>query len=379
MTQSTPTQPVAGANGPDGQIAAYIAQVRASLSDLRPDDLDDLTAGMPADLAEMLRERGGALTDHLGSPAAYADELRTAAGLPPRSGPRRRDWRYLPEELRERWQRARSRHPVLDAVASHLALLRPAWWLLRGLAATFLLLEAVGGGWRRLGEVPGALVALTAMGLSVWLGARMSVTRPRWWGALLNGFLGLISLVCLGSIAQVVALSQWSAGPVGYEQPATNLVQASNLFVYDAQGRRVDGARVFNDLGQSLQTNVPLTDASGRFLDEVVRTDAFGQTVDQVFPKRVPGLDPWARHANELAGWIWTPPQAFPPLAPLSPDDLPKPATPSTPPPAGTPPGTTTPAATLPTPTGPASGSATASPTPGAKPTTPAAVPPKAR
>ena len=59
----------------------FAAKVREALSDLPPDELDELTDGLEADLAERAEESGL----ELGDPSAYAEELRAAAGYPPRS------------------------------------------------------------------------------------------------------------------------------------------------------------------------------------------------------------------------------------------------------------------------------------------------------
>ena len=75
---------VIGAAGQVDDVQAYVRAVRAWLGDLPADEVEDLTAGMEADLAERAAESGGPLGGLLGEPEAYAAELRSAAGLPPR-------------------------------------------------------------------------------------------------------------------------------------------------------------------------------------------------------------------------------------------------------------------------------------------------------
>ncbi|MBK9101121.1 MAG: hypothetical protein IPM90_06235 [Austwickia sp.] len=118
MSATTPTQPSPG-QALDAQVAGYVSAVRTALTDLSPDDLDDLTAGMAADLTEMVRERGGALTDHLGDPRAYAAELRAAAGLPGADGSAP-VWETWSERLRQRWDRIREEKPVVEALTGYL-------------------------------------------------------------------------------------------------------------------------------------------------------------------------------------------------------------------------------------------------------------------
>jgi uncharacterized membrane protein len=72
-----------------GAVAIYLAQVRAELSDLPPgefeDALDDVSGHLTEVAAEFESEPTIAtLQERLGTPQQYADELRTAAGYPPR-------------------------------------------------------------------------------------------------------------------------------------------------------------------------------------------------------------------------------------------------------------------------------------------------------
>ncbi len=72
--------------GQQEDVRASVWAVRAWLADLPADEVEDLTAGMEADLAERAAESGGGtLGALLGEPEAYAAELRSAAGLPPRA------------------------------------------------------------------------------------------------------------------------------------------------------------------------------------------------------------------------------------------------------------------------------------------------------
>ncbi|MFK4083710.1 DUF1700 domain-containing protein [Kribbella sp. NPDC020789] len=77
-----------------GAVAMYLAQVRAELSDLPPGELADVLDDVSGHLTEVAAEFGSesgsgptiaALHERLGTPRQYADELRTAAGYPPRT------------------------------------------------------------------------------------------------------------------------------------------------------------------------------------------------------------------------------------------------------------------------------------------------------
>lgn len=97
-------------------VSAYAAAVRSHLADLSPDQVDDLTDGLEADLAEALEDPRGpvatgeilirrpvgsiaadaarsSIIDHnqrFGPAAAYAAELRSSAGIEPARAPARR-------------------------------------------------------------------------------------------------------------------------------------------------------------------------------------------------------------------------------------------------------------------------------------------------
>jgi hypothetical protein len=73
-----------------GPVATYLAQVRAELSDLPPGELEDVLEDVSGHLTEVAAEfeqepTAAALDERLGNPRQYADELRTAAGYPPRT------------------------------------------------------------------------------------------------------------------------------------------------------------------------------------------------------------------------------------------------------------------------------------------------------
>lgn len=75
-----------------GAVAIYLAQVRAELSDLPPGELEDVLEDVSGHLTEVAAEFQdeptiAALQERLGTPQQYADELRTAAGYPPRTQP----------------------------------------------------------------------------------------------------------------------------------------------------------------------------------------------------------------------------------------------------------------------------------------------------
>ena len=231
-------------------VRAYVGAVRAWLGDLPPEEVEDLTAGMEADLAERAAESGGTLGALLGEPEAYAAELRSAAGLPPRWVP---VGAAAPDPGALRSLRASIRASGDDAVRRFpwLRDLRPSWWLARGAVAGWVV--AVGArhvelapAARRCGRCPSG-----------------SVGAPRPAGCR-RGAAG--SLAAGNALAIVLLLPADGGAPrrravttrrrVPAFAPAglsTNGESVQNLYAYDAAGNRLEDVRLFDQNGQPVQ------------------------------------------------------------------------------------------------------------------------------
>ena len=176
-------------------VRAYVGAVRAWLGDLPPEEVEDLTAGMEADLAERAAESGDTLGALLGEPEAYAAELRSAAGLPPRwvpvaaaaPGPRRAE---VPARL-DPGDGRRRRAPLPVAA-------RPAPVLVAGPRRRGRLGGAVGA--RHVELVPAARGGR----VSFWIGRRTAAGRmPSWSRGLLvagNALAIVLLLPATGSL-----------------------------------------------------------------------------------------------------------------------------------------------------------------------------------
>ncbi|MDO5630006.1 MAG: hypothetical protein Q4G43_16970, partial [Mobilicoccus sp.] len=159
-------------------VRRYVADVRDALADLAPEEVDELTGGMGADLTEMVTERGGTAEDRLGPPAAYARDLRQAAGLPA-AEPRAHD-PGLADQVREQiaaWRAdlaaLRERNPAVDAALNFVLSLRPAWWLVRGALIAVAVVFAYG-----LGVTAALPLALLLTLVSLWAGIRAAAPDP---------------------------------------------------------------------------------------------------------------------------------------------------------------------------------------------------------
>ncbi|MCG2797107.1 MAG: hypothetical protein L6367_01055, partial [Cellulomonas sp.] len=141
-------------------VAAYARAVRAELTGLGPEQVEDLTDGLEANLADALADEGRGITGQdaeevFGPAAEYARELLTAAGIAgPERAPRRR---RSVGQLLDAPFRALARQgdrvlatvrgvPGWGAVEDFLLVLRPAWWVLRAWVL-WRILAAFGIGW----------------------------------------------------------------------------------------------------------------------------------------------------------------------------------------------------------------------------------------
>jgi uncharacterized membrane protein len=67
--------------GTNAEIQTYLEQLRRELSDLPDAEVEEIIQDLEPQLAEMADELDTSLSERLGTPAEYARELRTAAGL----------------------------------------------------------------------------------------------------------------------------------------------------------------------------------------------------------------------------------------------------------------------------------------------------------
>ena len=301
----------------------YAAAVRRELDDLPAETVDDLTDGLEADLLDALSDTpvgffrpddgprpgadltdtvvappaGGAaasgapdagaapssdvpftaatLTARFGTPAAYAAELRSSAGLAPRvaaQGAATRQgiaaaWAETRAGWAQRWRELRAA-PGWKPVFEFLEVLRPVWWVGRAwvLATALLwfqespvgLAPSSGAGWLLL---VAAVVCSVQWGRGVW----RFEPRLRWVGRALA--VAAVVLLLPTTATALAGSSSGSGGPVTVYHDAnrSNGVwvdgrEAENLYVYGPDGKLVDGARVYDDTGKPVRA---LDDAQG--------------------------------------------------------------------------------------------------------------------
>ena len=304
----------ASMNSTDFEVRDYVGQVRAALADLPAEDVEEFTTGMEADLAERLAEPGdGTLRDRLGEPEAYAAELRSAAGLPPRAAVVQSK-KPVAQRLSGLWSDLSS--SVLTAMP-WLRDLRPIWWFVRGFS---------------LAVIPGLVLGT---GIVWWgtLGAVFSIAAGLMsrHGRLTGGWVGPLRVI--GNLAAVLLLpfafvllvdgrnsfendqyyvdSQATYGPGG---GLTNEGEpVANVYAYDESGRRIDKVRLLDQNGRPLKVSEDaLLSADNMGEVEMLRDPRTGELdiTRDVFPLRWNGRSGWERMYDRE----WEAPMAITPL-----------------------------------------------------------------
>ncbi|MBS1908013.1 MAG: hypothetical protein JST33_15950 [Actinobacteria bacterium] len=244
------------------RIRAFADAVRAQLADLPAEEIDDLVEGLVGDLTDQAADHDGAID--LGDPAAYAAELRSAAGLPERSAvsATKTPWR---ERIAARAGRlvGRIRSSAFGAwLLDLLIALRPVWWVLRGLVLAGLVAIPAGLGPRTIAGYGGfpaqvftwvlfATIVLISVqwGRGRWL-PKNALRHVRTGASILAVlFLPLLFSPVMFGVSNAIAYPADSAG----HQPPPGLLldgtQIGNLFVYDKDGNVIEGAQIYTNRG----------------------------------------------------------------------------------------------------------------------------------
>lgn len=355
-------------------VTAYAAQVRAHLADLTREQLDDLTDGLEADLMEALEDPArpitgeiplagpaGApnataslpeaattsiidLTERFGTPKAYAEELRTAAGLPaPREGKGAASVRPpLAERIRTRLAARRARlvaRPWWPAARAIGEALRPLWWVARGWVLFNIVVSMVSGVedvFFLPRNVFGLMLLLLAVAASIQHGQGHWTLTGR--GRHVFAVVSLIAAV--GMIPTLMTASAhadrvtYVDGPYYEPEPVADGVYfgglpVTNLFVYDADGEFIDQAQIVDDKGRPVRVDRPGglwddSDGTSRYWSPA--QDSYGRDVWNAFPLRM-WSDRDAEWNNQTQEWVLPEgviPASVPPpfvqLAPLATD-----------------------------------------------------------
>jgi hypothetical protein len=240
----------------------FARAVRAALADLPADEGDDLTDGLEADLTERAADEE---SPEFGDPIDYANELRSAAGLPPRKVHRPDTlegaivgaWRELTSGLRDVYSR-----PLIAKLGQFFVSLRPVWWLIRAWAFYGILTWLFAVPSLRLSPLTfvlgvGALVVSVQFGRGRWLPKNWM--RKTLLGVNIVLILALpIVLVATGSAwgSQIDAAYAEGANDGSHEQNGLvyNGREISNIFAYDADGKPLTQVQLYDQSGHPLYT-----------------------------------------------------------------------------------------------------------------------------
>jgi hypothetical protein len=302
-------------------VTDYVQAVRAALADLPAVQREELLDDLSQHLQEVAAETDVPLSVRLGSPAAYADELRASIGLSPDSVGSRSGVLDRMEARLDRGREALLHHPTGRAVVDFLPELRPGWWVLRGYL--FVAVPSVLWDYRGAPSLPwptvsgsrvlGLLATLAAIVASVGLG-RHTATTGRWHRPVVvgNTLLVLAALVAFTS-------GRITEPPNGSYTPAWSVpltgpdgLPITNIFPYAADGRPLTGVRLYDQNGRPLDN---LTDPrdGGPYYERRNPTDAAGNEVTNAYPLVRP---PLSLDGTPLTGATTAPPLVnVPPLA----------------------------------------------------------------
>lgn len=282
----------------------YLAGMRAALADLPASEVAEIMEDVEAHVTEVAAElsEDETLEQRLGTPEAYAQELRTAAGYPARTeviakpgklpklskpriaawglagatvftlivgtevlrhagallipaialaisfalvhehGPDQRPMMQLPEVLKlKEWLNQPADTPAGRAIA-YLRSLQPAWWLLR---TVLLALAAVLLTNRDLF----AFLVIAALAAVAFYAGPKSKTDRRWLWITLPA-----SALAVATILQMidVAADSMNYGRAANSYPVQVQEQYENIYVFDSNGKLLEGVLLFDQDGNAI-------------------------------------------------------------------------------------------------------------------------------
>ncbi|GAB3238954.1 hypothetical protein [Kineosporia babensis] len=305
----------------------YVAAVRQELGDLGPDEVEELTGGLEADLVDALADSRATLVEMFGRPEVYAAELRAAAGLPPRAEPRKRSFRPTNRirsqaERFERWLDNQSFGPDVRAFA---VTVRPVWWVFRALVISQLILAQLtdGVGWMPYGFTQWLLFVILAV-ISIEAGRRNLAERDALRRRLIRAADVIAGIALILAFFTLLVGSQ--PGPpaaaefVGGDADSEVMAQSDgiyngsqpvrNIFPYDSEGNPLEGVQLFDEQGRPLQpVEREFSDNAENgwnYVELVPAQTAQGQERFNVYPlqERISGYD---ENGEELPSTIRAP------------------------------------------------------------------------
>jgi hypothetical protein len=336
-------------------VAAFATAVRAALADLPADEVEDLTDGLEADLTERAEDTESL---DLGDPVAYAQELRSAAGLAPaaRKAPRSES---LPESWREvlrDFRQLPKEHAVLRRLGAFFESLRPLWWLFRAWAA-YMIIAALDGALSGAPINPfNVFVGIVLLIASVQFGRGKWLPR-RWMRNLLTAVNVVVIITVPFAVAWGISLAANPSASYADSSTAdlsgTGLMMNGspvwNVFAYDSNGQPLTGVQLFDQDGHPLSAAADPSQESAHYSTDtsdvcfVPSAAVPGRLAWNVFPLAQPpctDINAITSEPNQSPFEVPASPEAAT-VAPLAATSVPTPSPAPTPGPTQTPPATT--------------------------------------
>jgi hypothetical protein len=284
------------------QAHDYLTAVERELDDLPAEDRSALLE----DLSLHIEALGGEDDDRpiavrLGQPAAYAAELRAAAGLPARQTSTRPAGQGLQERLDRVRATAAFRRalPALRGTRRLVGELRPAWWVLRGYLVV-LVPCLLGSDYAEDLPVPapmhshllGVLLVVAAVTGSVLLGRR---TLPKALRVVVVAAGVLLVLASVGVLQDVrddlrrdLHAQAWAPGPAVPDETYPLLSRygpVTDVFPYAADGTPLKDVLLYDQDGRPLHVGLQQwwADECARVLEQPKAAD--GVSVPNSFPQ----------------------------------------------------------------------------------------------
>lgn len=254
------------------EIASYLAAVERHLGDLPTHIRQDIMSELDTHLSEVAAdlEPGASLRDHLGSPEAYARELRDTAEVdkePVRVRMRRKLADTAAPALGH-LKTAADKYAVSTGYSGAAELgerLRPGWWALRGALIATLFVYWLSAaqynvtGYHVFGSIPGLVLIIGLLLVGVWASMRLGARSLEWRGRrrrwLIAGGAAIVALAGyqfviagVSGTIQYVETTSYDGEPYGY---------VSDVYVYDENGNLLTGVYLFDQDGNPLYLGDP--------------------------------------------------------------------------------------------------------------------------
>jgi hypothetical protein len=272
-------------------VQSFTDSVRAALKDLPQDEIDELTDGLEASLADRLDDQGG----ELGDPAAYAADLRAAAGLPSRGNPIHGSaGSILSQAVMDAAAAFRELygHPAVRKIGAFLVSLRPLWWLFRAFVL-YVVLTAIFGLFAQVNMATfcigaGAFIVSVQFGRGKWL--------PRRWMKralmVVNVLMVIAVPIVILAASELFGQQYDTAYAAGASDESTSQLglyydgrQVTNILPYDASGHALSDVQLFDQNGKPLYTVAdPRAATSDDIPDLVPNKNVVGRLGWNVYP-----------------------------------------------------------------------------------------------